>query len=53
MASLHKLLKKQIEQAFGSVESVPKKYNKLLDSINESYIKLEKEKTDAQNLLNK
>nr|NIP29212.1 GAF domain-containing protein [Candidatus Dadabacteria bacterium]NIT12808.1 GAF domain-containing protein [Candidatus Dadabacteria bacterium] len=52
MTSLHKLLKKQIEQAFGTVDSVPKKYSNLLKSINESYKKLEKEKSDAQKSLN-
>lgn len=41
MVKIHSRLKSQIEKTFGSVDSVPKKYIKLFQSINDSYWDLE------------
>ena len=52
MQNIHKLLKKQIEQTFGPVESVPKKYKSLFELINDCYKEFESGNKDTQKSLN-
>lgn len=50
MKNIHKLLKMQIEEQFGSLDTVPKKYLKFLYSINASYLELESKGNKTENL---
>jgi signal transduction histidine kinase len=51
MENTHKQLNKQIEETFGSIDSVPKKYKRLFELINNCYLEFESGKKDAQKLL--
>ncbi len=51
MQNIHKLLKKQIEQTFGPVESIPQKYKRLFELINDCYKEFESGNKDTQKSL--
>lgn len=52
MKNIHEILKQQIEKEIGDVDSIPKKYTRLFEQINDRYQKFESENKDTKDLLN-